>query len=110
MEEDNKNHPLWNSLRFSMASKNREENIPIIGFQDHKKVDGVPNVRFPLDVTSTIPNQLMVQILIDNGISCKIMILDLFRGFGLYEQDHMPYEEKSILAFNDSSTHPPRFI
>lgn len=48
--------PLLGFDESTSLGKEQEDGRPILGFQDHEKLDGIPNAAFPLIITSTITN------------------------------------------------------
>lgn len=61
--------------------------MPILGFQDHAKVDVTPNIALPLIITATIINQFVSEILIDDEILCNSIYLRIFTEVNLILND-----------------------
>lgn len=58
----------------------------------------------PLVVTTTIVDNLVSGILIDDEKSYDQLYIEIFKKLGLHDQDLKSYEGGSLLAFNESST------
>lgn len=76
----------------------------MIGFQDHGKMDETSNVTLPLIGTDIITNHSVEGILVDDGSSCKLMYLIIFRKLELHIQDLKPCEGMGLIEYNESLT------
>lgn len=65
--------------------------IPIIGFKDNKKLDGIPNENFPQSITKTMSKFNLSRIIINGGSLCDIMYAELFEKLGLRKEKLYPY-------------------
>lgn len=76
------------SLSRGMKTEKRRKDRPLLGFRDHKKVDGTPNITFMMMVvTATIAHHSVAEIPIDDKNFCDLMHLKIFRKLGLHIQD-----------------------
>lgn len=94
------------SLKSTSQIEMRKNNMSIFGFQDHNKVDEIPNVTLPLIITTTIVNHFISGMLMDDESSFNLIYLRVFTELGLSKQDIEPCEIQSLIAYNDSSTRP----
>lgn len=76
----------------------------MLGFQDHGKMDETSNVTLPLIGTDIITNHSMEGILVDDGSSCKLVYLIIFRKLELHIQDLKPCEGRGLIEYNESLT------
>lgn len=57
------------------SSKESRDDITVLEFVDHAKVDRIPKVVLPLVITATIVNHFVSGIYVDNKSSCNILYL-----------------------------------
>lgn len=60
----------------------------------------------PLIITVSVVDHAIFDILVDDGSACNIPYVETFVKLGLHQQDIDPSDDKSLLVFNDSTTHP----
>lgn len=78
----------------------------VLGFLDDKKVDEISDVDLPFVINATISNHSISGILVDDRSSYNLIYLKIFAQLGIRPKYLKPYIDQSLLAFNDSSTHP----
>lgn len=88
-----------------MAEGKLKGEILIIGFFDSEMFEGIPNVTFPLVVTTTVDNRAVSKILISDESLCNVTYTNIFVGLGLSKEYLVSYESMSLKVFNDSVTH-----
>lgn len=74
----------------------------ITRFRDNEKVGNIPNEIFSLVIMETMDNFDVSRILIDEGSSCDIIYVELFKKLGLKKEKMSPYTGCDLQAFNDS--------
>lgn len=82
--------------------KEREDDMSMLGFCDHKKISSIINVMLSSVIIPAIANHDVSYLLIDDRNTCNLMYMEIFRRLGLQMQDLKPYKDKSLLAIHSS--------
>lgn len=73
-------------------------------FRDFKKVSDIPNLIFPLVITTTVWKIDVSRISIDGGSSCDIIYSKMFEKMGMESASLWSYEGSDLQVFNWTTT------
>lgn len=69
-------------------------------------MDEIPNDALQLIIIASVANHTIFGLLLEYGSSCNILYIDTLVKLGLLQHDLDPYDDRSLLAFNGSTTRP----
>ncbi|GAU27461.1 hypothetical protein TSUD_161470 [Trifolium subterraneum] len=87
----------------------KESSVPL-AFYREEVPGGSPNFQIPLLVRAKMANFDVRRILVDQGSSCDIMYLGLFKVMQLTEENLVPYVGSDLQGFNGSTTKPWGYV
>ncbi|GAU40178.1 hypothetical protein TSUD_292830 [Trifolium subterraneum] len=87
----------------------KESSVPL-AFYREEVPGGSPNFQIPLLVRAKMVNFDVRRILVDQGSSCDIMYLGLFKVLQLTEENLVPYVGSDLQGFNGSTTKPWGYV
>lgn len=68
------------------------------GFQDRNKVNEIPKVTLQLFIAGNVANHIVFGFLINDGSSCNVLYIDIFKKLGLQQQYMYPCKYTSLLV------------